>query len=453
MELFQHQKEAIEFIGDKPGVIIADDMGLGKTATAIMAMQIPAVVVCPATVRTNWKKEIETWRPNLEVSIVGAKKKDFDWGSDVIVINYDRLNKTNMEMLLKRMHNTVVFDEAQYLKSLRVHKRKRASGWELRPKGANRAKAAWTLVHKGVANMRVMQVLALTGTPAPNGLHAEWFALLNLTSMHKIAETFPAFARVFCPEQTKWVGREVKTYDVNKNSKGLRKSLESIMIRRLKSEALDLPDKVRSVKSVDIDAASRKEYTKIKKDFINWIEEKDGPEAAFAASRAETLVQLGHLRRHAAMAKLPVFIDDIKELLAENRPVVVMAHHKDIIAELKMQLEAREFTVSTITGDDSLKKRDEAIDSFQKGNLDVVICSIMAAGVGITLTRSTDMLFLERAFRPADVWQAEDRIYRIGQDHKCFVTYYDAVDTIDENLADMLNGKILDIASVIKCML
>jgi SWI/SNF-related matrix-associated actin-dependent regulator 1 of chromatin subfamily A len=452
MKLFPHQQEALDFISDKPGAILADDMGLGKTATAIMALRGLCVVVCPATLRTNWAREIATWRPELSVSVVGAKGK-IDWGAQVIVINYARLNKPNMAKLLARKNTTVIFDEAHYLKSLRVHKRRRKSEWLLRPKGAARAKAAWGLVHHGAAGERVELSISLTGTPMPNGRHEEIFGLVNLSSVAKSAQTFPEFARRFCPPETKWVGRQVTSYDNNRDAAGLKAGLANIMLRRLKSEVLDLPEKTRMVKKVDfLDTPAGKEYRKIKTEFLDWICEQGGPEAAEKASRAEVLVQLGHLRQCAARHKIQPVADDIEQMLSQGRPVVIMAHHGAVIGGLRKELQERGIHSGTVTGTDSQAQKDDAIDAFQNGRLRVIICSIMAAGVGITLTASTDMFFIERAWRPSDIWQAEDRIYRIGQQNQCFITYYDCVDSVDEQLADMLDGKISDIASVIKCL-
>jgi SWI/SNF-related matrix-associated actin-dependent regulator 1 of chromatin subfamily A len=227
------------------------------------------------------------------------------------------------------------------------------------------------------------------------------------------------------------------------------------LLRRTKDELADqLPDKQRRSILVSMDEATSKEYKRAAAEFLKWVKDTGGVEAFDRARRAEALNRLTTLRRLAAVGKTEAFIEQcMQHLQSTGRPLIVMAHHREVTEAVTEALVQNGVKAAMYTGSESAVRKAEIKDWFQDGKpadappeardyLDVLVCSITAAGVGLTLTRAQDMFFAERTWRPYDLVQAEDRIYRIGQKNNATITYYDAAGTIDEYLAEMLVQKM-----------
>jgi hypothetical protein len=195
------------------------------------------------------------------------------------------------------------------------------------------------------------------------------------------------------------------------------------------------------------------EYRAAASDFLAWVRQRGGPQAAMRAARAEVIARLTTLRRLAGLGKVPVTIERAERHLRDTgRPLIIMGHHEEALDSIESALSTLGFRVGTITGKVTGKARQRAVDEFQSGlpttkppekrkYLDVLVCSITAAGVGLTLTRAQDMIIFERVWRPFDLVQAEDRIHRYGQENKVVITYIDAAGTIDDKLAALLAEK------------
>jgi SWI/SNF-related matrix-associated actin-dependent regulator 1 of chromatin subfamily A len=437
--LFKHQVEGAKWLAKRSGAILADDMGLGKTATSIFAMSTPAVVICPASLKTNWAREIEGWRPELSVSVVEGKKTDYT--ADVVICNFERVTGAVLDALMARENLTVIVDEAHALKNLRVSYR----NGEPKLSGSRRAQNVWKLIsYGGPGETRVDHAFLLTGTPMPNGRHEELFPLLNMADGGQTEEfkNFYSFCDQFCPPQEIPGPTQAKSYAENENAEELRDMIEPILIRRTK-ELLDLPPKFRQQKLIDLDAKCEKEYRAAVRDFKAWIKSVGGVKALDAALRAEALVKMTKLREIAAIGKIPGLTEEITDYLkGSERPLVVMAHHKKVINALYKSLTEAGWRVGRIDGSVPTNKRQAVVDAFQTGKLDVVLCSIKAAGVGLTLTSADTLFFAERDWRPFDLRQAEDRIHRIGQKNAATIVYYDAPNTIDEALSEVIDAKI-----------
>ncbi len=230
------------------------------------------------------------------------------------------------------------------------------------------------------------------------------------------------------------------------------------MLRRRK-ELLDLPPKSRQTLYVPLDDATAREYGQAFRDFVSWVRESGGPVAVLKHLAAPAVTKLTALRKLAARGKLEAATDWIvAHAEGTRRPLVVMAHHRDVTAGLSDVLGSKEFhdgtsvrpfRVGKIVGGMSETERTADKDAFQRGELDVIVCSIQAAGVGLTLTRASEMLFVERAWKPALLVQAEDRIYRIGQKNHVTITYMDAAGTVDEWLKELLVDKQSTVAGIV----
>jgi SWI/SNF-related matrix-associated actin-dependent regulator 1 of chromatin subfamily A len=213
-------------------------------------------------------------------------------------------------------------------------------------------------------------------------------------------------------------------------------------VRRLKSEVLpQLPAKRQVV--VPVALSNTKEYRLAEEDVIAWLQtlplDLGTLDAKIAAAlRAEQLVRLNNLRQLAARGKLPTALAWIADFLESGEPLVVFAEH---IATQKAVVE-RFPDAAHILGADSTQARQRAVDAFQEEDgPQLIVCSMRAASQGITLTRASNVAFLELDWTPARHDQAEDRLHRIGQDSAVTAWYLLAPDTIDETMAELLQRK------------
>jgi hypothetical protein len=480
LSLMPHQLENIEFLEKAQGRgLIADEPGLGKTISAILSMQAPAVVVCPSLVKVNWVRELNRWRPELTVVVVDGTSKptvrrsrrdrpleEVDasviGAADVVVLNYDILY-AHVDTLRERRNKTIVSDESHYLKNMDVRWDKSLKRFAVN-KGPRWAKAFYEL------QVGVERLVLLTGTPILNRTK-ELFPLLHMLDPGTWGSGFKFYVRYCAGHYDFLGGRKVFKYDGRSNSDELHERINgTYMVRHTKeSELANLPSKQRFSRAVSLSPKYEKEYHRARNEFLKWVAEK-GPDAAARAMRAEGLNKLTALRAIAAMGKAEAVTAEILDFfVGTQRPLVVMGHHRAAIERIVSGIEnanaeyesaaskgqthdlPRPIRYGLLLGGVGEKQRQATVDAFQRGELDVVFQSI-AIATGITLTRASDMYFLERVWRPADQIQAEDRIHRITQEQKVTITYFDAEGTVDGLLAGLLMDKTRTGAAIIDGM-
>jgi SNF2 family DNA or RNA helicase len=221
------------------------------------------------------------------------------------------------------------------------------------------------------------------------------------------------------------------------------------MVRRLLEDvAPDIPKKTRSRLVVQLRKKDRIRYNKLNDDFSDWLERElrkrmeagEASEAAARALAAEALVKVGYLRRVLGQSKVYAAADWASRATRLGEPVVMFAEHQEVIRRLQILLRKQRIRFVTIDGNTTRKVRQRAIDDFQAGKVPVFIGS-KAAKEGITLTRARNLMFVERYFTAADEEQAEDRIRRIGQKFPTTIWHLHALNTIDDRLADIVEGK------------
>lgn len=210
------------------------------------------------------------------------------------------------------------------------------------------------------------------------------------------------------------------------------------MIRREKTEVLkDLPEKTRTVIEMELPDAAKKSYERAESDFIEWLQQQEGDEAARRAMQAETLVRIGKLRQLAARGRMVPTCEWIDDFIETGRKLVVFGWHKDILYEL-----GAKYGAPVITGDTPLEHRQEYVDRFQEDpETKILVLGIRAGGVGLTLTAASDVLFVETGWTAGEMDQAEDRCHRIGQKNNVACYYAFAPGTIDEYLMDLIEEK------------
>lgn len=425
-----YQEEGIALIDRYNGrALLADEMGLGKTLQALWALQrkperLPALIVCPASVKYNWQREAEIHCGMMASICEGQSPPTFNRMnrthiSQLTIINYDIL-KYWLDYLKKLNFQTVIFDESQYLQS----------------RTSDRTKASRKIV-KGVPH-----VFALSGTPLTNR-PAELFPILNiLWPTHY--NSFFSFAELYCEPKWKPWGTEFKGAT---NLPQLHAELkERGMIRRLKVDVLkDLPEKNRRTQLMDLSDPA--EYRKASTDFMSWLRENHAHKVR-RASRAEKLVQVGYLLRIAARLKMRSVVGWANKFLREtDEKLILFAVHTKAIELLQRRVEAKSVTIDgSVTG----RRRELAKDQFQRDpKTRLMIANIKAGGVGLTLTASSTVGFTELWWRPGDHIQAEDRIHRIGQTKVSWIYYLIAGGTIEERLCRILQEKQAVISAVL----
>lgn len=218
------------------------------------------------------------------------------------------------------------------------------------------------------------------------------------------------------------------------------------MIRRLKKDVLtDLPEKVHSVNPLSINNAS--EYAKAEKDFIEYLKEYKGNEAALRAKNAECITQINTLKQVAVKGKLSQVIKWIQDFLETDQKLVVFAVHHFVIDKL---METFPKISVKFDGRDNMKEKDEAQNKFQTDpSIRLFIGSIRAGGVAIDLFAASNVAFVELPWTPGEVDQASDRCHRIGQTEQVTVHYLLATDTVEDKIVQLLDSKRKVISNVI----
>ncbi|MEA2314818.1 MAG: SWI/SNF-related matrix-associated actin-dependent regulator of chromatin subfamily A-like protein 1 [Solirubrobacteraceae bacterium] len=420
-ELKPFQRAGVSYLLAQRRAFLADEQGLGKTIEALATLEadnaFPALVVCPASLKLNWLREIERWLPDRSAAVLRGNGRGAPIApADVTVVNYEIVS-ARLEQLCEIAPRALVLDESHHCKNA----------------AAKRTQAVQRLAG---AVPRDGLVLALSGTPVINRA-AELVSQLRILGR---LEDFGSGARF--SERFQGPDAHVR----------LHWHLRArCFVRRLKADVLpQLPAKTRAVVPVELD--NEPEYRLAERDLIAWLQtqpldlrELDAKVAA--ALRAERLVRLNALKLLAARGKLHAALTWIHDFCHTGERLVVFAHHREIARALLDRFP----TALHVLGEDSHAARDAAVRAFQAedhaGN-QLIICSIEVAGQGITLTRSSNVVFLELDWTPAKHDQAEDRCHRIGQHDAVNASYLLAAGTVDETIAKLLERKRAVIGAV-----
>ena len=423
--LYPHQVEGVAFLLGRRRAILADDMGLGKTRQSIVALRHaepigPYLVVCPASVKLNWQREIATVDSVVECRILHGKgdaslPKDFTgW----VIINYDLLGKRLPE--LKRLAwRGLVFDEAHYLKNHQSLRSKHARTLAL-------ADGDGPVVH------------ALTGTPLTNRPR-DLFPLLQL-ARHSLGKSFLSFAKRYCAATHNGFGWVT---DGASNLDELTLQLHGIMLRRRKDEVLDLPPKIRTWVDVEVpEGTAAAEFRDVVESLML---ARNSPKAG--RDRVQLLARLTKARQKIAIAKAPLSIDLVEGILDQGEKAIVFSCY-----DRPVQMLAEHFGSSCVklTGATQAKTRQKLVDRFQESDsVRLFAANIVAGGIGLNLTAARHVVFNDLDWVPANHWQAEDRAYRIGQGGTVNAHYLVAKGTVDEFVQGVLETKAMLVNAVV----
>jgi SWI/SNF-related matrix-associated actin-dependent regulator 1 of chromatin subfamily A len=412
----EHQKIAIESLAGSKRYILADDMGLGKTtSTIIAALETDAkkiLIICPATLKINWQREIENYS-NRPVYI--CEGKNFSTEHDFVIINYDIIknfydlkNKEN-SLITKCNFDLVIIDEAHYIQNAQAQRTKLINSFA---KDVNRL---WLL----------------TGTPMTSR-PMNYFNLLNLIES-PVAQNWMAYAIRYCQGYQFNAGKR-KVWNVSgaSNLEELRDRTSRQVLRRLKEDVLDLPDKI--ITPVYLRLKS-KEYETEVGEYYDWYENKKEESKSLTIQFSKLM----KVRQIIAEEKIKYTIELAENIIEQGKKVIIFTNFTDTLRKIH-----EHFGKQSVYLDGSCTKpqRQYAVDQFQENDkIKVFVGNLKAAGVGITLTAGEACIMNDLSFVPSDHSQAEDRAYRYGQKSNVSVYYPIFENTIEGIIYDMLTNK------------
>ena len=417
-----HQKEAIENLAGSKRYILADDMGLGKTtSTIIAALETGAkkiLIVCPATLKVNWLREIQNY---TDRSVFIAEGKLYSTEHDFVIVNYDILKnfhdvKDKESLIFQSNFDLIILDEAHYVQNAQ----------------AQRTKLVNNICKK------VDKLWLLTGTPMTSR-PMNYFNLLQLIES-PVAQNWMAFAIRYCQGyQFKAGNRKVWNVTGASNLEELRDRTSRQVLRRLKTEVLDLPDKI--ITPVYLRLRS-KLYEGLMGDYYDWYDNKKEESGSLTVQFSKLM----KVRQVIAEEKINETIELAENIINQDKKVIIFTNFTDSLNKIH-----EHFGKQSVYLDGSCSKvqRQYAVDQFQDNEkIKVFVGNLKAAGVGITLTAAEAVIINDLSFVPGDLSQAEDRAYRYGQKNSVSVYYPIFENTIEGIIYDMVNNKKKNIETV-----
>ena len=429
IEPYPYQREGICFGLDKKRLLIGDEPGLGKTLQSIgivdTANAYPALVVCPSSLKINWQREFEKFTDKKALVLDNATRTAWPYFLQigmfhVAIVNYESLRKYFVWDIQGgsrggfRLKDVVFNDAVKVFRSIIIDESHRIKDPSVQQ----------TIFTRGIADGKDFRIL-LSGTPVVN--RAE--DLVSQLSIMGRLQEFGGRAKFLAD------------YGENDNLDDLSRRLyDRCMIRREKAKVLtQLPDKTRTDLYVEI--SNREEYALAEADLAEYLRQytECTDRDIRRKMRMEALVKFMTLRSLSAKGKVGQAVDFVRVFLASGKPLILFCSLHEIVDQL-----CREFPGAvTVTGHDSAIAKQQSVDAFQSGETSLVICSIKAAGVGLTLTASSNVAFIELPWTYADCCQCEDRAHRIGQKDNVTCYYLLGQRTIDTVLYRIIHRKKL----------
>ncbi|MCA0215753.1 MAG: DEAD/DEAH box helicase [Actinobacteria bacterium] len=442
LELMRHQARFVEEV--KRGhrtFLLADEPGLGKTAQALLAAaasnSYPLLVVVPNVVKTNWAREVGLWTPGRTATVVHGDGNDVDAFSDVVIVNYEILDR-HVGWLGRFGFKGMVVDEAHFIKNLK----------------SERSKHVLALSRSIRATYPKALLMALTGTPLINSIEdfrAIWQFLGWIDDkkplaalMNKLEETglTPADFGFFAEARRAVIDMGIvrrKKVDV----------AADIPARRIADIPVELDDDLgRSIRAAEAALTARlvdrfKRVRSLKPDatddeLIRVVAHAELEESKGATTGENVFTMV----RRIGQAKATLAADYTSQLARSVGKVVFFAKHIDVMDQAEEHFAKLGLKSVSIRGDQSAKARQNAIDSFDSDpEVSVVVASLTAAGVGLNLQAASNVVLAELSWTSAEQTQAIDRVHRIGQELPVTAWRIIAAHTIDARIAELIDSK------------
>lgn len=433
--LYKHQEDGIKFLLSRNGCILADDMGLGKSMQSIIAaLESGAekiLIVTTSSTKINWQREINVFCD--DTTIVDGKKWD---SNKFTIINFDILKNFHslppakklkegekepimIRELVNEKFDLCIVDEAHNLK--------------------NNDSIRGKIMVDVCVKYNIPKVWLLTGTPVANR-PMDFFNLLKIIKS-PIANNWKHYAVRYC-EGRKFFRtlkngqrKQIWLTDGASNLEELANKTKNILLRRLKTDAVDMPDKIVTPMYHQLDKQGWKHYDQLWDEYVE-MKKQLGKKTS---ETQKDLVELILLRQFIANEAIPYTIEMVENAIEMGRKVIVFTSFTD-----ELEAIANHFGKAAVkhNGPMSTIKKQAAVDQFQNNDkIKVFVGNIKSAGVGITLTEATVVIFNSFDWVPGNNEQAEDRAYRIGQNNDVNVYYQLFEDTISTRMWEMLRNK------------
>jgi SWI/SNF-related matrix-associated actin-dependent regulator 1 of chromatin subfamily A len=422
--LYPFQRENVEYFLSHRRALIADEMGLGKTLSALTCLEalstsekaFPALIVCPASLKQNWAREIEKWVPHRRYAILSGTTPAHFSPPDITIVNYDILTAW-IDALLGAGFRAVVLDEAHMIKNSR----------------AQRTKAA-----RKIARC-VPAVLLLTGTPILNRPVELVEPLRALGYLDSCFGGWKHFVFRYCAARPTAFGLDTRGAS---NLTELREKLvATCMVRHTRQQVLSQLPQQRRI-SIVLDLEDATAYQAAESEFIS--------EALARPQRmklSEALPFIAKMRLEAARAKFPNLIGWVEDLLEQcpDEKILLFAWHREIQQRLYEHFGARAMLLHS---DLTTEQRQAVVDAFAGSAPRVLVASLAIGSFGFNITAASQVVFAELGWTPALHEQAESRAARIGQQKPVTAWYLLAAGTIEEDMARILDRKRVTVGAV-----
>lgn len=446
LEYLPYQRVGIAYGMTHEATLYGDEMGLGKTIQFIGLVNADptikkVMIACPATLKLNWRNELRKWLTRkMTIGITEGKVCQAEY-FDITIINYDLLGRHG-DLLRSIQWDAIALDEAHLLKNPKAKRTIAVFGRREDKKGDKPA----------IPPMKARKRACLTGTPIPNR-PMEGFGIFHWLDPQEFKSEFSYKIRYCGGVQTAhgW------DFSGASNLLELQQKLRStFMVRRLKKDVLkELPAKRRAVIEIECDSEAvrneatewdkRQEILATLRAAVELAKASDIPSdyydavAKLKVAVTAAFTEMSQIRHDTAVEKIPFVIEHLKNAMEDGHKVVVFAHHHDVIEALRDEFGPKAVAVY---GPMAIVNRQTAVERFQRDpNCQLFIGGILAAGVGLTLTAASHVVFAELDWVPGNVTQAEDRCHRIGQ-HDCVLVEHLVLEgSLDARMAEILVEK------------
>jgi SNF2 domain-containing protein/helicase-like protein len=450
VDLMAHQAKLLAAAADGHRTfLLADEPGLGKTAQALLAAQVanafPLLAIVPNVVKTNWAREAQMWTPSRSVTVVHGDGLDVDGFADIVVVNYEVLDR-HVGWMGEHGFRGLVVDEAHYIKN----KKSQRSQNVLEVSDRIRQRVARPLM------------MALTGTPLINDID-DFRAIWQMLGW--IEEKKPGNVLMAALEETGFTPADHAFYPAARQA-----VIDLGIVRRRKVDVAadiparriaDLPVELegamgRSIRDAEEQLAKRLvgryqaalEHRRpgasvvaadgIDHELVRRVAEREVAEG----SESKTGDNVFTMVRKIGQAKAELAADYAVQLARSAGKVVFFAKHLDVMDTAEELFARRGVGATSIRGDQTRTVRDKAIDAFvHDPDVHVIVCSLTAAGVGINLQVASNVVLSELSWTNAEQTQAIDRVHRIGQTEPVTAWRIIAAQTIDAKIAELIDSK------------
>lgn len=445
LDLMVHQSQFVESVrAGHRGFLLADEPGLGKTAQALIAAEVagafPLLVVVPNVVKTNWLREVRQWLPQRRPTVVHGDGVELNAFSDVFIVNYDILDR-HVGWLSKFDFRGMVVDEAHFIKN----------------KESQRSKHVQAVARTIRARLRHPLLIALTGTPLINQIEdfrMIWQFLGWIDDKKPLGELMAKL------EATGLTPADPGFFQA------ARKAVISMgIVRRKKQDvAADIPARRIADIPVELDGEAGRSIVDAERVLLGRLLERyDRVIAArgvpvqgideelvrlVCSSEVEETTQDDNgdnvftLVRKIGQAKAVMAADYTAQLARNVGKVVFFAKHIDVLDQAQAHFASVGIKTTSIRGDQSTTARQAAIDAFTNDDdVQVIVCSLLAAGVGVNLQAASNVVLAELSWTSAEQTQAIDRVHRIGQELPVTAWRILAAQTIDTRIAELIDQK------------